>query len=340
MICNPKQKFLGSDPKSLSLFCAGALGDVINLLPALWAIKNTWPALQIRGIGQLAWMELLHSSGIIDQAVSLERPGMSALFSPNAEISRPIVEMLSSSDLVLSWIRNPALDTQLKRLGLETVFYAGPFPPRPGSGPVSLTLASVLDDIGIKLIGYHPRLSPPENYLEILNTTAGGLEYKGYIVIHPGSGSRSKNWPLDRFLELARYCRDSLGFPVVMTVGPADEEIAARLAASDDARNFTLLKDIPIEHLSGLLYGARLVIGNDSGVAHLAGALGVDTVSIYGPTDPGVWGVHQPNARNLGPDVPCAPCSDTKRRSCTDRVCLESVGLDAVFREVSDFALS
>ena len=92
------------------------------------------------------------------------------------------------------------------------------------------------------------------------------------IVIHPFSGSARKNWPLSSYEELARYLR----YPVEWTAGP-EEALAG-------AMRFANLADLAM-----WLRGARLYIGNDSGITHLAAALGVRTLALFGPSSPETW---------------------------------------------------
>jgi heptosyltransferase-3 len=93
-----------------------------------------------------------------------------------------------------------------------------------------------------------------------------------FAVIHPFSGSARKNWPLDRFRELAAR----LALPVRWCAGPEE--------AMEDAVRFENLYD-----LACWLASARVYIGNDSGITHLAAAVGTPVVAIFGPTDPAVW---------------------------------------------------
>jgi heptosyltransferase III len=93
------------------------------------------------------------------------------------------------------------------------------------------------------------------------------------VVLHPFSGSRKKDWPLERFQELAAQ----LGEPVRWLAGPED--------VLPGADRFDDLGD-----LADWLAGARVYVGNDSGITHLAAAAGTPTVALFGPTDPRVWG--------------------------------------------------
>jgi ADP-heptose:LPS heptosyltransferase len=101
---------------------------------------------------------------------------------------------------------------------------------------------------------------------------AGQVERRPSIVIHPFSGSPRKNWPLASFEEFAR--RSPL--PVEWTAGP-DE-------ALDRAVRFENLFD-----LARWLAGAALYTGNDSGITHLAAAIGVPVIALFGPTSPEIW---------------------------------------------------
>ncbi len=91
-------------------------------------------------------------------------------------------------------------------------------------------------------------------------------------MIHPFSGSAKKNWPLDRFCEVAAR----LSIPVQWCAGPEE--------AIEDAVRFDNLYE-----LARWLATARIYIGNDSGITHLAAAVGTPVVAIFGPTDPAVW---------------------------------------------------
>jgi heptosyltransferase-3 len=93
-----------------------------------------------------------------------------------------------------------------------------------------------------------------------------------FAVIHPFSGSARKNWPLERYRELARR----LEMSVRWCAGPEEQ--------LDDAVRIDNLHE-----LASWFSTARLYIGNDSGITHLAAATGVPVVAIFGPTDPAVW---------------------------------------------------
>ncbi|HEV3202671.1 MAG TPA: glycosyltransferase family 9 protein [Bryobacteraceae bacterium] len=109
------------------------------------------------------------------------------------------------------------------------------------------------------------------------------VDREDFAVIHPFSGSPRKNWPLSRFRELARQLEGSL--PVRWCAGPEDPPL-------DDAVRIDDLYE-----LACWLAKARLYVGNDSGITHLAAAVGTPVLALFGPTDPEVWGPRGPNVR-------------------------------------------
>jgi ADP-heptose:LPS heptosyltransferase len=105
---------------------------------------------------------------------------------------------------------------------------------------------------------------------------------KGATLIHPGSGSPRKNWPIARFRELSRELL-ALGHLVAWIRGPAEP-------GNDFPPSGVESIDRPsLPSLARTLAAARLFIGNDSGVSHLAAAVGAPTVALFGPTSSQAW---------------------------------------------------
>ncbi len=164
------------------------------------------------------------------------------------------VEALHGFDSIVSWYGANRPEFREAVAGLPVEFHQALPPDGCGERASDFYLRQVGAPVGAV-----PRLACP-------------ADKAGFAVIHPFSGGRRKNWPLKRFEQLARR----LDLPVEWTAGP-EETLAG-------ARRFGNLWD-----LAQWLATARLYIGNDSGISHLAAAVGTPVVAIFGPTDPKIW---------------------------------------------------
>ena len=283
-------------------FHPGAIGDIIATLPALDALCRRLPDPRITCLGQLELMQLLAETKAIDTPLSLDYPGLHTLFHPKLPPPESLVAFLQGHDLALSWMRGFAgvFPERLASLGLKTIFHPGPFPPLPGSGPAVRYYAEPLAQLGLELVTEHPRLPLSAGQKRAWLSGHPELLAAPYVVIHPGSGSPRKNWPAENFAALAEALGKRFRAQVVVLQGPADEEAVAKMVKA--AAGFPLLvkASLSLREAAALLAGATLAVGNDSGVSHLAGAVGVPTIAIFVSTDPATWGVQQPRARNLG----------------------------------------
>lgn len=114
------------------------------------------------------------------------------------------------------------------------------------------------------------------------------------VVLHPGSGGRGKIWPLDKWWNLAQWLVKHTPHPVILILGPADSFLEAP-ARQMERLGVSLLQDLPLPQVLALLNRGSAYVGNDSGVSHLAAAAGVESVVVFGPTDPRVWAPQGPH---------------------------------------------
>ncbi|MGA2400595.1 MAG: glycosyltransferase family 9 protein [Syntrophobacteraceae bacterium] len=161
---------------------------------------------------------------------------------------------------------------------------------------VSQFLRRQLNDLGWPLVGKPLTLSPPVSEKLAARDLLRGLGICSQpIVIHPGSGGRRKVWPLRNWHGLLDWLRRELSFQALLSNGPADEYMDEFSEAMREAGVPTVSGLSPLR-LSALLSLCGLYIGSDSGVSHLAAAVGIPTISVFGPTDPRVWAPRGENA--------------------------------------------
>jgi heptosyltransferase III len=118
------------------------------------------------------------------------------------------------------------------------------------------------------------------------------------IFIHPGSGGRRKTWPLRNWHGLLQWVRRTLSTQAILSIGPADGYLNEFAEAMGKA-GVSIVTGLSLPRLSALLSICSLYIGSDSGVSHLAAAVGIPTVVVFGPTDPRVWAPQGENVTGL-----------------------------------------
>lgn len=120
---------------------------------------------------------------------------------------------------------------------------------------------------------------------------AHGLqEGRPLVALHPGSGGRWKCWPAERFAAVASALARRADAQLLLVSGPADAEIVQTFRNSVEATRVIEAASLPVCQLAAILARCSLFIGNDSGVTHLAAAVGCPTLALFGPTDDRVWG--------------------------------------------------
>ncbi len=154
-----------------------------------------------------------------------------------------------------------------------------------------------------------------------------------YAVVSPGTIWRTKHWPPRHFAAAVRRIGSERGLPVVVAWAGEEERRAAEeiVSGAGDGCRVLLAPPTDLRELATLLRRAALFLGCDSGPAHLAAALGVPCVSVFGPTDPARNGPYGPRSAAVQLDQPldCQPCW---RRTCSrgDFACMERLDADRV----------
>jgi ADP-heptose:LPS heptosyltransferase len=159
------------------------------------------------------------------------------------------------------------------------------------------------------------------------------------IVLHPGSGWPLKNWPASRWrqvaAELARRSRTK-----AVIAGTADERGLVR-AVAEGIPAIDLAGRLSLGALAALHRRARLVVTTDSGALHLAAAMGVPVVGLFGPGDPVLFAPLAPpnRVRVVRVGLPCSPCGTLEHPPCGAAVnpdCVTGIGVEAVLRAAAD----
>jgi ADP-heptose:LPS heptosyltransferase len=270
---------------------SGAIGDFVLALPALGALRRRFTSAQIELLGNPAIHVLAENRFYVDQVTPMETRPLHHLFA--GALPADLYEYLSSFDLIVSWFgRGDETYTRtLARIPRRTIIEK-PFPPDASRVHVVEHLLGTLAPLGIEAGDHAPRLYLSErdrvHAAQLFRKLE--IEDKSVAAVHPGSGSARKCWPAERFAELAQiFLAHEL--PVLIIEGPADGQAAEQLFARlPESRRLFRLANRPLVELTAALERCSVYVGNDSGITHLAAAVGAPTVAIFRVTDPAVWG--------------------------------------------------
>ncbi len=265
-----------------------ALGDTLLLAPALHQIADK---AELTLLGRSPGIDFLRP--FLYGCLDYEKGGWHRIFleePPSEDLTFPEV------DRVICFLSDQAGEA---RRGLGRclkgipVFSFPPFPAEDQRMHVALYLASCLKESGLPV---HPEEA-------VADARRRGVLGKGRpsgpgtgVVVHPGSGSREKNYPPEFWVDLIRGEYLEVFQERILLLGPAEEEQYQYFSARVSGAGAEVITSPHKQGLVSLLKGARAYIGHDSGVTHLAAMLGVPTIALFRNSHPFKWAP-------LGPDV-------------------------------------
>ena len=251
----------------------GALGDVLLAVPALRALRATCgPPLVLAAQPRIA--TLLQALGVVDRAVAFDALGLDALF-----VDDPTrCPRLPPLGRLVCWLgaRDPVFIRRLTALVPGAV--VAPSVPEHG-----LVWEHLLGTLGAPPGEWCAPAAVPDRARADGATALAAAGCEGprpWLVVHPGAGSAAKCWPAEAYARTITTVATRARVNVVVHVGPADRAAATALRRHLGA-GVAWLVEPPLPVLAGALAHATVYLGNDSGVSHLAAALGVPSLALF-----------------------------------------------------------
>lgn len=320
----------------------GALGDLILSLPALYALRRHDEKSPWTMAGNPETLALLHGRFYAQEVFSLQGKEWAALYQEETPIPEAFMDFLASfQKAFLFSAGNPDwLVRGMGRAGLKDIVRLPSFPDVQEKIPVHLRQRNILETRQVTWVERDRYLFPTPEDLNVARSLLNRYYEPGknapYWAIHAGSGSPYKNWPWERFLETAVRLRNRGRVRPVFLFGPVEEDTdSIPIKVVLDA-GFPVIRNLTLPILAGLLALCGGFLGNDSGVSHLAAAVGIPTLAIFGPTDSFLWAPRGKAVKVLAPSLSCAPCTREKMASCPLQECLGSISVSQVLEAVED----
>ncbi|MBI4822327.1 MAG: glycosyltransferase family 9 protein [Deltaproteobacteria bacterium] len=309
-----------------------ALGDVVLSTALVSVLRRTLPEAHVELLTEARLVALFREASSFDRVIGYDRKGKHAGM---AGVARVRSELDPRYDVVVDLqgkLRTRALVARLespKKLTLTKRSPArallalfGQNRPIVSAHTIDLYL-KVLEPLGVPF--------DPDARTQLRRAPRTSGKKVGLSV---GATHATKCWPGDHFLDLARAIRSRYStLEIVPIGGPSDAETVERIAREVNGRN-----DVPSLDVLGLwrvISDLDVLVGVDSGPTHLAAAVGVPVVALFGPTSPKRWGPRGSEHRLIAPDLSCAPCSNTGGKVCPigTHACLRDLSVDRVLED-------
>lgn len=288
-------------PSRILVLRGGAVGDFVVTLPALAALRAHWPDATVTLAAYPRTGRLALAGGLAHRLRSLDDAAAALLFAdgPDAGAAAALGTWLGPADLAVSYLHDPdgRVAARLREAGIARVLAIDPLVGE-GQGHAADVLAGPLSGLGLEVrLPCRPALALPDE-LRAAGRALLPATARACVSIHPGSGSAAKNWPLERFLAVAAVLRADGAQPVVVA-GEAEEGLLPVLRR--EAPDLPRICCPDLAAVAGALAACVLHVGNDSGLAHLAAAVGTPVVAVFGPSDPARWAPRGPAVRIVRP---------------------------------------
>ena len=293
--------------KSILLIRYSALGDVVLATSLLAPLRQKFPQVRIEWVTESAYAGLLE--GVVDRVIPLSRKD-------SASRAAVLHEVKGRFDL--------AIDLQNKFFSIRLSRAAAPKRLRFVRRTALQALGSlvgrdvILNELPqTELYARAAQLSSPGMLQLRVSAEAKAraealMPGEKWVALAPGAAWANKRWPAARLAEVAKSLRAD-GYRIALVGGPMDGELldVVRAGCAPEA-------DLTAEPLTGVAAGlerVQLLIGNDSGLVHVATALGSRALALFGPTSVKRWGPAAPGAA-LSLNLSCSPCSNHGGPSC------------------------
>ncbi|MGO9613375.1 MAG: lipopolysaccharide heptosyltransferase I [Dissulfurispiraceae bacterium] len=334
-----RQISLKNNPSKILVVKPSSLGDIIHSLPVLLALSQTFPDAKIHWVVAKGFEEVLEHHPMVAKLLIINKDQ----WKRKGKIPETLLEMRT----LLSELKNESYDLVIDLQGLlrsGLIAYATRAPLRIGFNEAKE---------GANLFYTHKveggrNVHAVDRYLKIASTL--GCDSQGvsfplplindtekiknlkkvlgeYAVIIPGARWQTKRWPKERFGSLASM----LNMKSVLVGSPSDAAIAHYIQTESKGKALSMAGKTDLKELISIIRGASYVISNDSGPMHIAAALGIPVIALFGPTNPVRTGPYGSNHTIITSEIDCAPCY---KKKCKDIRCMSGISVEVVYNAV------
>jgi heptosyltransferase-2 len=319
------------------------IGDVVMTLPAVSAIRQTWPHARISVLAKPWVAEVYRISPDVDEIIPFAEPGRHAGILGKWRLAEELRSYGFDCAILLQNAIEAAILARLAGIPLCAGYNSD------GRGlllthSVQRTSAirsvhqidyyrEMVRALGCATAGCDVRLRPGDDYDETAKRLLGQFgigEGSPLVGIAPGAAyGPAKKWLPERFAAVADRLIGATGAQTILFGSTGDRESTAAVTQNARHRLINIAGKTNLKEAMALIARCTLFLSNDSGLMHVAGALGVPTIAIFGSTNPATTSPVGEKSIVIHHDVPCSPC--LKPVCPTDFRCMEMIGVDEVY---------
>ena len=284
----------------------GAIGDFILTLPAIAALRRQFPQAHLEVLGYPHIAQLAVAGGLADRVQPIEARGLAGFFARGGTLEQDLMDYFSEFDLVISYLYDPdeIFKTNMSRC-LVGQFIVGPHRPDEAERlhatqvylkPLERLAIFDADPVPRLKVGQasrlpHERTGASEAELpgNVSFADAGRRDARPTLIFHPGSGSEKKNWPEAKWAGLIQQIAATTDWNLLLVGGEAEGERLQRLAGAMLSARCSIAQGLPLAELAQRIQSGTAFVGHDSGITHLAAAVGLPCVVLWADTLEEIW---------------------------------------------------
>lgn len=301
-----------------------SLGDVVHLLPALTDAVRAYPELKFDWVVEKGFSEIPAWHPAVDKIIPIElrkwrkvpwqtlKNGSWRVFKQALQ-ARSYAGVLDAQGLFKSSLvsflakgHRIGFDRKSAREGLASLLYNQKIQVPRGQHAVER-----LRTLFAKTFDYPIPTTPPDFGIDVNQLTSVKVSDR-YVVFLHGTTWETKHWPLVYWQQLVQEAQ-AAHFEIYLPWGNEAEYQRALSLETFAPNQVRVLPTLTLKEITYVLAKAKGIVAVDTGLGHIAAALGRPVVSLYGPTDPGLTGAHGQQSQYLSSSLSCAPCF---KRSC------------------------
>jgi len=258
----------------------GAIGDFILTLPVFSTLRKQFPDARLEVLGYPHIAQLALAGGLVDDVKSIEARALASFFARDGKLDEGLTSYFAGFAVIVSYLYDPdGIFQDNVACCSKAQFIAGPHRP---DEKLALHATEVFLKPLERLAIYDADPAP----LLSINQRPSSINQ---LALHPGSGSERKNWPEENWMRLIEHLQTATCSGFLLAGGESDIGRLRRLSAVIRPDRLELAQCLPLAELARRLRSCRGFIGHDSGISHMATALGVPALVLWGETNESIW---------------------------------------------------